>query len=469
MLTLHIQNLIRQNLGHIPTPSQQEVIQALADFIAGSENQQAFVLKGFAGTGKTTLVSALAKALDELGIKTLLLAPTGRSAKVFSLYTGKPAYTIHRKIYRQKVINEGGGVFVLNKNLLHHAVIMVDESSMISNAGSEDNTFGSGNLLADLIEFVQCSATCRLIMIGDTAQLPPVGTELSPALCTEELSIYLRVAGEKMLTDIVRQDKNSGILENATKVRFNIMHNNPRMPHLTSQGFSDVGFIQGIDMIEKLENAYRKFGVNEVIVICRSNKRATQYNSGIRKQVFYFEEDLVKDDLLMVVRNNYHWETGHPEVEFIANGDIVKVVKIIRYTERYGLRFALVTLEMTDYPLEFEAWVLINTLNSDNASLKNDDYQTLFRNVMEDYAHLGSRKKQYEAVRNDPFFNALQVKHAYAITCHKAQGGQWKTVFIDAGNLPDEALSLEFLRWLYTGITRGTHELYFVNFKHCAD
>jgi exodeoxyribonuclease-5 len=464
MLAHHLQSIIRQNLGHPPTPGQDELLTKLTGFILEPTEHKAFIVKGFAGTGKTSLISALVKTLETMGTKTLLLAPTGRAAKVFSSYAGKTAFTIHRKIYRQKSSSDGFGEFFLNKNLYHNSIILVDEASMISDSMPEEKMFGSGRLLADLLAFVNDGNNCRLILIGDTAQLPPVGTSLSPALDKNELALYMPVAGEAMLTDIVRQNLDSGILENATIVRNLITKGNLTVPHLKKHVFTDIQFISRQELTELLDRSYIKYGIGEVMVLCRSNKTANQYNAGIRKQIMFHEEELATGDLLMAVRNNYFWLKGQPDLEFIANGDMVRVLKIRKYTERYGYRFALTVLQMLDYDIDFEAWILLDTLMAESAALGREENLKLYRYVLEDYGHIDSRVKQYKAVKEDPFFNALQVKYAYAVTCHKAQGGQWKAVFIDQGYVNPEKSDPEYLRWLYTAITRATEELYFVNF-----
>jgi exodeoxyribonuclease-5 len=464
MIADHLIQMIRESLGHIPTPGQETLIGKLTDFILDQHGNRIFVVKGFAGTGKTSLISALVKTLDMMKIKTLLLAPTGRAAKVFSGYAGKTAYTIHRKIYRQKSAGDAFGEFVVNKNLFSNMIIIVDEASMISDSLSEGSVFGSGRLLADLMSFVNEGLQCRLILIGDTAQLPPVGIVMSPALDRNQLALYMPVAGEFMLKDIVRQNKNSGILKNATLVRDHITHADFSAPTLQYKGMSEVAFINGIELTDILERAYQNYGTDDVIVLCRSNKRANQYNAGIRKQVLCREEELATGDLLMVVKNNYFWLKDQPDIEFVANGDIVKIVRISKYVERYGLRFALAWMNMVDYNIDFEAWIMLDALMSDSPSLGQEQNRKLYYDVFEDYSHLGSKSKQYKAVKEDPFFNAIQVKYAYAITCHKAQGGQWKTVIIDQGYLNAEKVDMEYLRWLYTAITRATDELYFVNF-----
>jgi exodeoxyribonuclease V len=463
MLKDHMISLTRQNLGHQPTSGQEQLIIKMADFILDEEDK-AFIVKGYAGTGKTTMISALVKTLEHLQIKTLLLAPTGRAAKVFSAYAGKPAYTIHRKIYRQKSSKDGFGAFALNKNLYSNTVIMVDEASMISNSYSEDSVFGSGRLLEDLIAFVKDGIRCRLVLIGDTAQLPPVGISLSPALDRSELAGNISIAGEFVLTDIVRQTLHSGILQNATTLRSQITSKIFSVPVFKHLGLTDIRFAEGNNLPELLERTYSEYGIEENIILCRSNKKANQYNSGIRKQVLYREEELEPGELLMVVKNNYHWVTGNAEIEFIANGDIVQLLKVKKYTERYGFRFAFASLRLVDYQVDFEAWILLDTLASESASMPGEDNKKLYYRVLEDFSHLESRSKQYKMVREDPFFNAIQVKYAYAITCHKAQGGQWKAVYIDQGFIPKDRIDLEYLRWLYTAVTRATRELYLINF-----
>jgi exodeoxyribonuclease V len=464
MLQEYLSSLIQQNLGHSPTPGQVDLMHKLAPYILNPESNKVFIVKGYAGTGKTSLISALVKALEEMKVKTLLLAPTGRAAKVFSSYAGKGAYTIHRKIYRQRSSNDGFGEFILNRNLSTNLVILVDEASMISDSVSEDKIFGSGRLLADLVSFVNDGKNCRLVLIGDTAQLPPVGIVISPALDKNELSLYMPVADEAMLTDIVRQNQDSGILVNATVVRNLIAADNLSMPRLKKKDYSDIRFISGQDLTECLEKAYDKYGHEEVIVLCRSNKRANRYNEGIRKQVLFREEEITSGDLLMVVKNNYFWVTNQPDLDFIANGDIVKVLKVRKFTERYGFRYALVQLHLVDYDIEFEAWIILDTLTVESAALSREENYRLYQGILEDYSHLDTRKKQYKAIKEDSFFNALQVKYAYAVTCHKAQGGQWKSVFIDQGYVFEDNIDKEYLRWLYTAITRATEELYFINF-----
>ncbi len=465
MLADHFGTQIRNNLGHPPTPGQDKLIDHLISFVLDENSEKIFIVKGYAGTGKTSLISALVKTLDSLNRKTLLLAPTGRAAKVFSGYSGKSAFTIHRKIYRQKSATDGFGNFVLNKNLFSSLIIIVDEASMISDSASESSPFGSGRLLADLISFVNDGNDCRLILVGDTAQLPPVGIILSPALDKTEMSLYMPVAGEFTLTDIVRQNQQSGILQNATIIRNHITRDDLSIPALLHKSYQDVRFISGQELVDSIERAYEHHGIEDVMVLCRSNKKANQYNNGIRKMVLFREEELSSGDLLMVVKNNYFWLKDKPDLDFIANGDIVRVQKIKKFEERYGFRFALAMLHLIDYDVDFEAWILLDALTAESAALGQEENRKLYYSVLEDYTHLNTKSKQYKAVKEDPFFNALQVKYAYAVTCHKAQGGQWKAVFVDQGYIPAEKIDMEYLRWLYTAVTRATEELYFVNFS----
>lgn len=460
----HIIPLIRQNLTHDPTPGQSTLIDELADFIIGKNSRKALIVKGYAGTGKTSVIGALVKTLDKVDIKTVLLAPTGRAAKVFSGYAGKTAYTIHRKIYLQKSAKDGFGVFILGKNLHTNTIFLVDEASMISNSKFEDSVFGTGKLLDDLINYVQSGSNCKLILIGDTAQLPPVGISLSPALQKDEISVFFPGSDERILTDVVRQAHNSGILLNATMIRNQIVAGNYSIPVLKHNYLPDVHVIYGNELADSIEKAYSRFGIEDTIVVCRSNKRANQYNEGIRKQVLFRENELAAGDLLMVVKNNYYCMNDNPDIEFIANGDIVRVLKIIKYHDRYGFRFAYVKLQLMDYHAEFESWILLDTLMTESPALTEEGNRRLFNNIMEDFEHIKPRKKQYSMIREDQFFNALQVKFAYAVTCHKSQGGQWKAVFIDQGFIKQEMIDKDYLRWLYTAITRATDELFLVNF-----
>lgn len=451
-------------MPHEPTASQDLLISKLSEFLTGARGNKALIVKGYAGTGKTTAVAALVRTMDTLDMKSVLLAPTGRAAKVFSGYAGKQAYTIHRKIYIQKSAKDAFGEFVLTKNLYRNTVFMVDESSMISNEKPEDSVFGTGRLLDDLVSFVKSGINCSLILIGDTAQLPPVGIALSPALESKELSSSFSSIEEIELTEVVRQAQRSGILVNATLIRNMIAEYRNNTPLLKHSRMPDVFAVYGNDVAEAVERAYDHYGIGETIVICRSNKRANQYNKGIRNSILAKEEGLAAGDLLMVVRNNYYCLNDQPDIEFVANGDIVQVVKIFRYVDRYDFHFAFVRLLLTDYQIEFDSWILLDTLMAESPSLPQEDNKRLYYNIIEDFKHIKSRRKQYTMVREDQFFNALQVKFAYAVTCHKAQGGQWKAVFVDQGYIKPESADREYLRWLYTAVTRTTEKLYLVNF-----
>lgn len=465
MVKNYIQKLILGELGFDPTSGQFEAIEKLSAYIADDEGFSLFLLQGYAGTGKTTLISALVRVLRGLDMKYVLLGPTGRSAKVLSAYSGESAFTVHKKIYRQKSATDFSAKFALDRNLGHDVIYIVDEASMISDAVNDSSMFGSGDLLEDLMDYVQAGTRCKLILIGDNAQLPPVGKEASPALDVHVLNRYGNVH-ESLLRDVVRQAEGSGILFNATSLRRILENDTLQKPHFTLEGFTDVERISGGDLIETLSDTYDKVGIENTLVVCRSNKLANRYNQGIRGRILYREEQLVRGDLLMVVRNSYFWTQGFDELDFIANGDIVEIVRIKHYYERYDMHFAEVTVRLTDYgDLEVDCYILLDTLESDSPSLTYDQNRDFFFKVAEDYMHIGDKRKRYKEMRSDPFLNALQIKYANAITCHKAQGGQWKVVFVDQGFFRDDMLSREYLRWLYTAFTRATEKVYLVNFK----
>ena len=450
-----------------PTPSQGIAMQKLSDFMMGQDENLVFLLKGYAGTGKTYLMASLIKMLKKLKQKSVLLAPTGRAAKVFSIYSGHTAFTIHKKIYRQQSSSDGLGRFVLDRNLHRDTLFIVDEASMIANQSFEGSIFGSGRLLDDLIEFVYASPhNCKLIIVGDTAQLPPVGLDISPALDKDELrNFYLNVQTLE-LTDVIRQEENSGILVNATHLRELIPEESSSTPSLKlrDKGFEDVIRMSGSELIEALEECYGNFGEEETVVLTRSNQRANRFNQGIRNSILYREEEISTGDMLMIVKNNYHWVDPESGVDFIANGDIAEIRRINGIEEQYGFRFADVTLSFADYNgLELDAKIILNTLQSESAALTQQQSQQLFTGVSDSY-DIPQKRKRYKAVREDPYYNALQVKFAYAITGHKAQGGQWDAVFIDQGYFTEEMLNRDFLRWLYTAITRAKVRIYFVNF-----
>ena len=464
---------IKDALGYMPTIDQQELISRISTFIGNyfspDHRDDTLIIKGYAGTGKTSMVAALVKILPKIGLKAVLLAPTGRAAKVLAGYSGHQAFTIHKKIYRQKSATANGlGSFALDNNKHQRTIFIVDEASMISNDQSENSIFGSGRLLDDLFEYVYRGEMCKLILVGDTAQLPPVGLAISPALDAKVIGEMGFNVSEFEMKQVVRQTRESGILHNATLLRQSLAENLQGYPHLTTTGFADVRRITGGELIEEIENCYDEFGIGSTMVLCRSNKRANKYNEGIRRTILWRDEEISKGDLLMVVKNNYFW-LGDEEKEttpFIANGDIAEITRIGKYRELYGFRFADVDLRLVDYPeIEIQTKIMLDTLTSESPSLTWDENQRLFEAVMADYAEIGNKRERIKKVKENPYFNALQVKFSYAITCHKAQGGQWQAVFIDQGWLTDDMLNTEFLRWLYTAFTRPTVRLYLVNFK----
>ncbi|WP_372640721.1 ATP-dependent RecD-like DNA helicase [Ancylomarina sp.] len=467
MLKKHISLSICKKLKFEPTADQEFAIDELSDYLTSSKNDRIFLLKGYAGTGKTTLVSALVSSLSEMEIKTVLLAPTGRAAKVLSHHCKQSAHTIHKKIYRQKSLTDGFGVFNLDRNLSRDTIFLVDEASMISNYSHESSAFGSGCLLDDLVDYVSAGVNCRLILIGDVAQLPPIGIDVSPALDPKELeSCYNLTVKEVVLTQVVRQAEESGILKNATELRRMLDEGDSGYPRLETERFPDIVRIGGAELIEEISSAHDKYGLEETMVLCRSNKRANQYNQGIRNSILYREDEITVGDYLMVVKNNYFWTADVKEIDFIANGDIVEITRIGKHVELYGFRYVEVSLRFPDYKdLELDTMIMLDTLNIEAASLGYEENKKLFFTISEDYADIASKKKRYEKVRDNQFFNALQVKFAYAITCHKAQGGQWSAVFVDQGFINEDMLNREFYRWLYTALTRATEKLYLVNFK----
>lgn len=461
-------------LAYQPTSCQDALLRKVADFVSSDEDD-ILVVNGYAGTGKTTAVSAVISLLKEYKTKCVLLAPTGRAAKVLSSYAGQQAYTIHKHIYRQKSVGgDGFGQFSLAPNKDKETLFVVDEVSLIGiDAGQQQSTasFGSGNLLEDLISFVRSGVECKVILIGDAAQLPPVGLDASPALLKDYMAMMGGVSFAELST-VVRQQQESGILYNATKVRQLIseMEYGPGVMdifdlQLEVDGFDDVDRIGGGDLIEKISDAYATYGEDDTIILCRSNKRAIKYNLGIRSTVQFKEERLVRDDKLMIVKNCYQFVENLENVDYIANGDIAKLCKISKFEDRYGLHFAEARLSFPDYDdQEIVAKVILDTLESESASLTYEQSNMLYQGVNEDYAHFTTKKKRYEAVREDKYYNALQLKYANAITCHKSQGGQWKCVFIDNAFWQD-ALTVDDLKWLYTALTRATEKVYLVNFK----
>ena len=483
MINSFIEGKIRENFGFKPTEEQSAAIGQIALFLTSESSKEAFLLRGYAGTGKTTLVGALVKTLDQLKQHVVLMAPTGRAAKVFALYSGHPAYTIHRRIYRQKSLTNDAD-FSLNDNLARNTLFIVDEASMIGDDAS-GSVFGSGHLLDDLITFVYSGEGCRLLMLGDTAQLPPVGQEESPALQREVLQMYGLKVQVVQLTEVMRQGHLSGVLENATVIRRRVADLSMPDEYTDFDALEqpvrlhcrkDVIAINGSMLIDTLSDAYDQVGDDDTIVICRTNKNANIYNRGIRATILYREEELTTGDRIMVVKNNYFWTEQEAAAAaagnepytgptFLANGDMAVVRRIRREREMYGFRFADVTLDFPDYDdFELEATVLLDTLTSEAPSLTKKDADRLFNAVMEDYADITVKAERYKEMRRNPYFNALQIKSAYAVTCHKAQGGQWHTVFLDRGWIPPETIGTpEYYRWLYTAFTRATHRVYLVN------
>jgi len=464
MLKNYIAERLHVNMEFEPTESQGYLIDLLSDFIAAPAAAEIVLVKGYAGTGKTTLVRSLVRTLAELKQNAVLLAPTGRAAKVLSQYSGIPAFTIHKKIYRQKTGSDGMGDFVLDRNLHKDTWFIVDEASMIGNSAPE-TLFGTGDLLHDLLSFVHNDRNCHLVLIGDTAQLPPVGLDISPALNTA----YLQRAGysvrEAILTDVVRQAADSGILESATMIRKLISEQKAEIPLIRTEGMPDLHHTGGVDLVEAISDSYDRFGMEETIIVTRSNKRANRFNAGIRSQILWREEELSQGDLLMVVKNNYFWKDSEKKLDFIANGDIMRIEKIRKYEELYGLKFADVLVTLPDYDdTELEAKIILDVLDVDGPSLDTLKQRELYNLVLEDHPELTNKKDRAKMISENPWFNALQIKFAYAVTCHKAQGGQWKSVFIDQGYFTDEMMSIDYLRWLYTAFTRATEELKLVNF-----
>ena len=462
-----LESALIANLGHEPTPGQLRASELLADFVTTDFQDEVFILRGYAGTGKTTLVASLVASLSQFRKKTVLLAPTGRAAKVLAGFSGKSALTIHKKIYRQKKVVEGFAEFSLDRNLHKNTLFIVDEASMIANQSLDLSIFGSGRLLDDLVSYVDSSMGCKLLLIGDTAQLPPVGLELSEALDPVMVEGYGFEVKTDELTDVVRQKIRSGILENATDLRAKIDTGHvPDYPGLICQEFQDFSRLPGAELLDQLQSSYDQVGLDETMVVCRSNKQANRYNQGIRNRILWREEELTTGEQLMVVKNNYYWLRDVEEVDFIANGDTVEINRIIAYKNLYDLRFAQVELQLKEYDsMDFTAWILLDTLTVEAPAINRESMREFFFKVMEDYQHVKGKKHRMEAVREDPFFNALQVKYAYAVTCHKAQGGQWKHIYIDQGYLPDDRINLDYYRWLYTAITRTTDQAFLVNFK----
>ena len=470
---------ILQQFGFPPTQEQANALDVFARFLTDRNPQVVMILRGSAGTGKTSLSGAIVRTLQSIRQKVMLLAPTGRAAKVFSLNSGTPAYTIHRRIYREKSFSGVDGQFNLNDNLFTDTLFMVDEASMVANMGLGGMNFGSGCLLDDLVHFVYQGRNDRLMLIGDKAQLPPVGEEESLALNAAMLQGYGLTVYECDLNEVLRQSEQSGILYNATMIRQMITHDDiTQLPKIRFTGFSDIKPMPGAELIEALADSYHHVGLDDTIVVTRSNKRANIFNQGIRNMVLDREEELSQGDILMIVKNNYYWmEEERKKMKekdnqvpsndipaFLANGDRAKVLKVRRRIDLYGFRFATLLLQFPDYGnYELEATVLLDTLTSEAPALTHEQQEQLFHQIEEDYQDVPLKADRMKAIRQDQFYNALQVKFAYAVTCHKAQGGQWSHVYVDQGYMTDDMLTPDYIHWLYTAFTRATEMLYLVN------
>jgi ATP-dependent exoDNAse (exonuclease V) alpha subunit len=458
---------IRKAFPHEPTGQQLELFDRLHAFLLSDNGDECFILKGYAGTGKTTVLGALVKALKYYNYKSVLLAPTGRAAKVITNYSGRKAFTIHKRIYRKKSALNIDDAFKLADNLATDTLFIVDEASMISDevAGNNHQT-----LLHDLVSYVYNTKNCKLMLVGDTAQLPPVGADNSPAL---DLGLMKKTFAVDIfsfeLTDVLRQEKSSGILHNVTAMRDIIRQGKVATPRIITKGYKDVYRMTGERLEEGLNYAYNKYGYDGTLIVCRSNKNANLYNQQIRGRILLREEELTGGDQVMVVRNNYFWlqEQEEGSTGFIANGDIARIKKVRRFEEMYGFRFADVQLEFIDYAEDpvLDCKILLDTLYSEAPALLPADQKRFFLEAMKDYDHIVNRKAKLDELKLNPYYNALQIKFAYAVTCHKAQGGQWDAVFVDQGYLTEEMINMDFLRWFYTACTRASKELFLVNFN----
>ena len=459
---------IREAMGMVPTAEQEHAIDVFSLFMTDRDERVVMILRGSAGTGKTTLAGAIVRAMTMLKQKMILLAPTGRAAKVFALNADHPAYTIHRRIYRQKSAGDISA-FNLNYNNNRDTLFIVDEASMIANQGYGDSAFGTGCLLDDLMQFVYNGANCRMVLVGDKAQLPPVGEDESPALMSDVLRAYGMKVYECDLNQVLRQSEDSGVLWNATRIRTLI--DDWVLPKIRFQGFADIVRVPGDELIDSLATSYSRAGMDETIVITRSNKRANIYNQGIRNMVLDREDELCRGDQLMIVKNNYYWgkESGEKTkenggLEFLANGDVAVVRRVRNVHELYGFRFAEVTMELPDYDnYELTATIILDSLTTEAPALSREQQEQLYNAVMEDYADIPLKADRIKQLKKDKYFNALQIKFAYAVTCHKAQGGQWAHVYLDQGYMTDDMLSPDYIHWLYTAFTRATEKLFLVN------
>ncbi|MBL7474140.1 ATP-dependent DNA helicase [Robertkochia sediminum] len=460
--------LIKQSFPHQPTLKQDVVLQQLSEFIFSSEKNEVFMLRGYAGTGKTTIIGSVVTNLWKAMKKSVLLAPTGRAAKVITNYSGRTAHTIHKHIYFPRKQRAGGVKFVLSPNKHRDTVFIVDEASMIPDAPSDSKLFENGSLLDDLVQYVYSGHNCKLILIGDTAQLPPVNLDLSPALSENTLLLnYNKEVRVMELDEVVRQQLDSGILYNATNLREQIQSEYYDNFAFRTQGFTDiVRLVDGYEIQDAIDTSYRENGREETAIIVRSNKRANLYNQQIRGRILFQENELSAGDFLMVVKNNYFWIKATSDAGFIANGDILEVLEIFAFKELYGFRFAEVKVQMVDYPQmkPFETVLMLDTITAETPALPYEDGNRLYQEVMKDYEGETSNYKKFMKVKNNKYFNALQVKFSYAVTCHKSQGGQWKNVFIEQPYAPN-GIDRDYMRWLYTAVTRASEKLYLIGFK----
>jgi exodeoxyribonuclease-5 len=468
MLNPSFHNILSEKFRFEPTASQAKGFEKIAHFLSDAPDDSLLLIKGYAGTGKTTLIGHLVQQLSRIRKKSVLMAPTGRAAKVLSAYAGKNALTIHKKIYFPKIDSGGGSVqFALKENKHTHTIFIVDESSMIGDDRQQSKLFENGSLLHDLVHYVTNGEKCKLIFVGDTAQLPPVNLGLSPALDEQELAAQFNATVYSItLEDVVRQQAESGILFNATSIRELLVGDQFEGFKFHLEGFKDVQrIIEGNEFLELLNNALDEDGIDQTVLIVRSNKRANLYNKSIRERILFLESDLAVGDQLMVVKNNYFWLGADSQPGFIANGDVIRINRINKFVDRYDMKFAEVSVQMVDYPDEpaFDTVLLLETLNSETANLSYEQSQLLYQKVSLDHANEKSKYKRFLKVKNDPYFNALQVKYSYAITCHKSQGGQWKNVFVEQPYLP-EGPNKDYFRWLYTALTRAQEHLFLIGF-----
>ena len=468
MTSSEFYSLIKQQFPFQPTLKQNIVLQQISEFIFNNKPNALYVLKGYAGTGKTTIVGTIVTNLWKAKKSAVLMAPTGRAAKVISNYSGKEAFTIHKKIYFPKKEKGGGVSFVLQPNKHKNTIFIVDEASMIPDTPSDSKLFENGSLLDDLMQYVYSGHQCKLLLIGDTAQLPPVKLDLSPALDENLLALNFNKEVTKMeLDEVMRQDQDSGILANATVLRESLSDGSYDAFKFNLNGFKDiVRLVDGYEIMDAINDAYSDLGNEETAIIVRSNKRANMYNQQIRSRILFNENELTAGDYLMIVKNNYFWLKPTTEAGFVANGDIIEVLEIFKIEELYGFRFAEVKVRMVDYPRmsPFETVLLLDTIEAETPSLPYEDSNRLYQEVMKDFESETSKYKKFLKVKNSKHFNALQVKFSYAITCHKSQGGQWHTVFVEQPYLPN-GVDKDYLRWLYTAVTRAKEKLYLIGFK----